>query len=557
MYFPRWCLQRFRVEPLLGPEGELKLQTRVHQNTGDSSLPTVIWFRQGGTVRVLVPCPRAEGLGIRSGMTLAEALAVAGPQNLRLEAWNPQADRRVLEALGYFCQRFTPTVALEPGDRPESLFLDIAGTTPYFGGEEALWDQVSQALSSLGVSFRLAIADSAGAAWAICRFAYPSQDGGNPEEGKSEEKTPKFPRWIIPPGQVADVLRSLPVAALRLEESTLGILHQLGIRTIGQLVAIPSEELVSRFGRQILRRWEEYLGRVPEVLAFLPSPAELRVVFAWEDPVSNLEVLLQGAEELLQKLRERLLPQNEGIIALRCTVGVESTETSTIRRVPIEILLHTPTLDCKHLAGLLALRLEQRKWEGDIRWIELQVTQRGPLPTEQGELISGTGPQRKVTSKVLGELFDRLRARLGEKSLGIPCLTGDVQPERAYELVPPSFRAGSSKENTPPRLCPEGLGESREEQGKAFSPRPLTLLACPLPIRVIAVSPWGTPAQVVVRGKRYGINRVWGPERIETGWWRGRTIRRDYYRVETREGQQFWIFRHLEEGTWFLHGTFD
>ncbi len=490
-------------------------------------------------------------------MTLAEALAVAGPQSLRLEAWNPQADRRVLEAVGYFCQRFTPAVALEPGDRPESLFLDITGTTPYFGGEEALWDQVSQALSKLGLRFRLAIADSAGAAWAICQFAYPSQGEENPEEGKREEESPNFPRWIIPPGQGAEVLRSLPVAALRLEESTLGILHQLGIRTIGQLVAIPAEELVSRFGRQILRRWEEYLGRVPEVLAFLPSPAELRAVFAWEDPVSDLGVLLQGAEELLQKLRKRLLPQNEGIIAFRCTVGVESTETSAIRGVPIEILVHTPTLDGKHLAGLLALRLEQRKWEGDIRWIELQVTQRAPLPADQGELISGTGTPRKVTSKLLGELFDRLRARLGEKSVGIPCLTGDVQPERAYELVPPSFRTGSPKENPPPRLFPEGLGESGEQQGKAFPSRPLALLASPLPIRVIAVSPWGTPAQVVVRGKRYGINRVWGPERIETGWWRGRTIRRDYYRVETREGQQFWIFRHLEEGTWFLHGTFD
>jgi protein ImuB len=51
--------------------------------------------------------------------------------------------------------------------------------------------------------------------------------------------------------------------------------------------------------------------------------------------------------------------------------------------------------------------------------------------------------------------------------------------------------------------------------------------------------------------------QTWGPERIETGWWRGQAVGRDYYRVETTDGRRFWIFRNLEDNRWFLHGVFD
>jgi hypothetical protein len=55
---------------------------------------------------------------------------------------------------------------------------------------------------------------------------------------------------------------------------------------------------------------------------------------------------------------------------------------------------------------------------------------------------------------------------------------------------------------------------------------------------------------------QYRIVHHWGPERIETGWWRGPMTRRDYWRVETGSHQQFWIFRDLKNGDWFLHGAF-
>jgi protein ImuB len=50
---------------------------------------------------------------------------------------------------------------------------------------------------------------------------------------------------------------------------------------------------------------------------------------------------------------------------------------------------------------------------------------------------------------------------------------------------------------------------------------------------------------------------AWGPERIETGWWRGRAVGRDYYRVATTTGRRFWRFRHLGDGQWFVQGMFE
>jgi protein ImuB len=59
------------------------------------------------------------------------------------------------------------------------------------------------------------------------------------------------------------------------------------------------------------------------------------------------------------------------------------------------------------------------------------------------------------------------------------------------------------------------------------------------------------------RGREYRVASAWGPERIETGWWRGAMIARDYYHIETLTGQRFWLFRRLDDDRWFLHGAFE
>jgi protein ImuB len=84
----------------------------------------------------------------------------------------------------------------------------------------------------------------------------------------------------------------------------------------------------------------------------------------------------------------------------------------------------------------------------------------------------------------------------------------------------------------------------------------LLLYPEPRPLDVICVSPDGPPQGVWLDGRRERIARHAGPERIETLWWRGRSVRRDYYRVATEAGSHLWIFRRLGDGRWFVHGVF-
>jgi len=79
----------------------------------------------------------------------------------------------------------------------------------------------------------------------------------------------------------------------------------------------------------------------------------------------------------------------------------------------------------------------------------------------------------------------------------------------------------------------------------------------PQPIRVMALVPDGPPTWFRYRNEEYIVARAAGPERLETGWWRSGGIRRDYFRVLTESGQQFWMFRDLDTGEWRLHGSYE
>jgi protein ImuB len=76
------------------------------------------------------------------------------------------------------------------------------------------------------------------------------------------------------------------------------------------------------------------------------------------------------------------------------------------------------------------------------------------------------------------------------------------------------------------------------------------------PAEFLAVAPDGPPVRFRLGDEVHDVAAAHGPERIETAWWRGPTVRRDYYVVETRSGARFWLFRRLRDGAWFLHGVF-
>jgi protein ImuB len=94
----------------------------------------------------------------------------------------------------------------------------------------------------------------------------------------------------------------------------------------------------------------------------------------------------------------------------------------------------------------------------------------------------------------------------------------------------------------------------RNPQSAIF--RPLSLYSPPIALSAVSIAPEGPPVSFQWQGQRHHIVHQEGPERIETGWWRGKSVRRDYWRVETTTGQRFWLFRQLGDGRWHLHGEY-
>ena len=160
-----------------------------------------------------------------------------------------------------------------------------------------------------------------------------------------------------------------------------------------------------------------------------------------------------------------------------------------------------------------------------------------PLASWQEELFEAS---QRENRRQVGLLVDRLSNRLGREAVVRAVPQAEAQPELAFRYEP---LAGNLPQKTKqPRWKP--------------LPRPLRLESEPIPLEVLSVVPDGPPIQFQFHGL-HRVAQAWGPERIQTGWWRGRYVQRDYYRIETVTGKRFWLFRRLADGKWFLHGIFD
>ena len=135
----------------------------------------------------------------------------------------------------------------------------------------------------------------------------------------------------------------------------------------------------------------------------------------------------------------------------------------------------------------------------------------------------------------LNQLIEQLQARLGEHHVKSINSVAEHCPEYA------SQQTDYLEVDTP--------GKKRQAVATqvALHPRPFWLLEQPLQLRIR-------------RGRLYhckAITIVSGPERIETHWWSGTDVRRDYYVAREQNGSRLWIYRERgADKRWFLHGFF-
>jgi protein ImuB len=478
-------------------------------------------------------------------MPVAEAIALLGRrQRAVFESHDPTKDREALVELAQWCHRFSPSVGLEEGDTPETLLLDATNLAPLFGSEAALATQVAHGMWRRGFDARIALADTVGAAWGMARYADLSPGLCPGVDLQVRCRHLGYPR--AEPGAEAKAT-ALPMAALRLPGEMLNTLRELGIKTVADVLALPLEELRSRFGTVLLQRIHQFVGTTPEVIATVDPPEEFVVEQQFEYPLTQGEAIRLSVERLLERLAWQLAARNAGALAVICHFSCEGAPDTAF-----EFGLFQPTANARHLWELAELQLERVKLNAPATAIEVRTIRHATLEQRQGALFGAE--QSLEQSRPLASLVNRLSGRLGRDAVVRCRLVSDAQPELAYREEPlvSGSGAGGSREKMR-RLKP-----SRQQPAESgVLDRPLCLLVQPAPLEMSSVFPEGPLIRFFYGGQIHEIAREWGVERIETGWWRRKRVVRDYYRVETSEGRRFWLFQQLTDDHWFLHGAYE
>jgi protein ImuB len=539
--------------------------------------PIVLHEMVRGSRRVAACSAKARALGITVGMPLTEATALVAdtcrvspkptahsshPARATHFVWphDPRADREALQRLALWCHRYSPLVGLDDAAEPDCLLLDVTGVACFFGGEETLAHRILSQFARREIVARIGLAATVGAAWAAARFGKSgippvaqvsnlsipavrqvgnlSRQGAIPARSPAIDSAAALPgvssSVIIPSEQASEFLAAMPLVALRLTDDVLDLLRQLGLQWIGELQALPRADFNARFGPELLRRWDQAAGRLDEPIVALPLPQKFEAEQFFEHPVGDRATLEFVLRQLVQQAAQMAAMAGRG--ALHVEVYFDSQASGN---VGFDVGLFRPSASADHLFGLVQMRLERLRLPGRVETARVRITETAALEKHQAELFdSGTASQH---TRQTAELIDRLAGRLGRNRILGVSLLAEAQPERAYryESLVDARRRGSRR--SPPRDLP---------------PRPLQLLPRPVRLAAVAIVPDGPPLHFTLPNGRQRVAKAWGPERIQTGWWRGQPIHRDYYRVETTAGARYWLFRRRTDGKWFLHGVF-
>jgi protein ImuB len=226
--------------------------------------------------------------------------------------------------------------------------------------------------------------------------------------------------------------------------------------------------------------------------------------------------------------------QRTGILELTCDMQTETEPHS------IAFRLSRPATDQRHLRQLFQLRCEREAWTSGMLSMQLTVDRAGWLAEQQTTLFED---ERDQQDRELSSLIERLNSRLGEQAVLRHMLMPEALPEWSWREEP--WLTSSTSTST---VVADPL---------VLHSRPWRLEHVPQPIKVLASFPEGPPQHIWFSSGDERVREWWGPERIETGWWRKTDVLRDYFRIETETGAHYWIFRERKTGAWFLHGRFD
>jgi len=468
--------------------------------------PACVVEGEGSAQRVVAVNGAAARHGIQVGLGLNAALALW--PGVRLHARQPAAEAALLERLARWATQFTPVVSLEP---PRAVLAEVRGSLGLFGGASGLRERAFEGLRSRGLHAVTALAPTPRAALWLARAGLDT--------------------LVEAPGELPGLAARLPLGCLGWPQATLATLATLGLRTVADLVRLPRDGFARRFGPSLLAELDEAFGRRPQPRRRAVMPERFDDALELPAESGSVRLVEIALERLLGRLQAFLHARSAGIHGLAVALQHRGQPATRLR-----LGLARPSGEAGHLLALLHERLGRTPLPAPVVSLRLRSTVAVPLELRSGALPGTT--EHRADPEAAARLLEHLRARLGREAVFSVRLAPEHRPERAWHVSEPSF----PKKGT--------LPFSASEKGSVpfLSARPLWMLAEPQALSERSGLPLAGGCVLTL---------VSGPERIETGWWDGQDVRRDYYVAAGTDGVRLWIYRERRrDGGWWLHGVF-
>ncbi|MEJ2078333.1 MAG: hypothetical protein P8020_10350 [Acidobacteriota bacterium] len=346
------------------------------------------------------------------------------------------------------------------------------------------------------------------------------------------------PGTLVPYHRESRFLAALPVTALKfcmeVEDALFETFAGWGIRTLGEVAALPRASLVARFGEKgaILQRLAS--GEDVGIRAGYQPEPEFKEEQELEWTLNVLEPLIFLLGGMLTRLCGRL--KERGLAAESLCLEFRLDDGSSFRR---ELRPALPIQEAKILLSLLRLDLQTESPRSGVTGICIQARPAHPRIV-QHSLLQPTAPHPEK----LAQTLTRLKGILGGENVGSPRVLDTHRPDALHmeemELASPKGRGkGQRKESDRPQLDrhhPHPEGGSRLALRRIRPPRPTRL--CRETI-VSCAGPWRTSGD-------------WWTEGLETQAWA-----RDEWDVELTDGVIYRVYWDHRKRQWYVEGMYD
>lgn len=449
---------------------------------------------------------RARRLGVAAGMTRP---ALEGIEGLTLLQRSAAEEENARAALLEVASRFTPRIEVmavpSVAETAFSMVLDMSGTTRMFGETVVAVQRIVSALRALRLSVRVAASANVRTALALAPYA-----GMDPV--------------LAPAGREAELLAPLPLAALSPTTEQAETFALWGLRSVGELAALPEQQLIARMGQEGKRLRLLSRGEHPHLLRPIEEPFRLAERMEFDAPVEVLESLLFCLAPMIEQVVARAGARALAIASLTVTLGLEGG--GTFERVIRPAL---PLMDRALLLKLVQLDLEAHQPGAGVLKLAIEAE-----PGDRSKVQIGLFAPQLPEAGRLDVTLARLAALVGEDRVGRARLLDQHGPERfAMErftveeergrgvrkgaAVECTIRASGTRLGGRERFLVSG-GETEpvsSEESVAHVARRRLRPAVPLNLQTEGA----TPRSFFWENRRYAVERAFGPWRMSGDWW--------------------------------------